>query len=69
MNHGHAVLAGTVVGCTGGVIRRRLEAVATPSRVAFGDAGGILGIVGRRIVLLVDELEDLERVQNVARLV
>jgi hypothetical protein len=69
VNHGHTVLAGTGIGCAGGVIRRGLEGIATPSRVAFGDAGRILGIVGRRIVLLIDKLEDLERVENVARLV
>jgi hypothetical protein len=69
MNHGDTVLARTGVGCGGRVIGRGLEGGAIPGRVAFDDAGRILGIVDRRIVLLVDELEDLERVQNVARLV
>jgi hypothetical protein len=70
MNLSQTVLAGTGVGCRCRVIGRRLEGVAFPRRMAFGDAGRVLRVpIGRRVVLLVDELIDLERVVRVTRLV
>jgi hypothetical protein len=70
MNLGQTVLAGTGIDGGGRVIGRGLEGRATPKRMAFGDAGRVLWVpVGRRIVLLVDELVDLECVVRVTRLV